>query len=59
MKVALAVAAVAAVLFSTTVADAQGAKASNCAARCKAYCAKNYPGYPLCQDRCMTKQCNR
>jgi hypothetical protein len=59
MKVLLAAVGIAAVMISTTMGvDAQGSKGgATCAARCKAYCNKNYPGYPNCNDKCMTRQC--
>jgi len=48
---------VAAAMGMSGVAQAQNAGA--CAARCKAYCDKNYPGRAPCMERCVTRQCNK
>jgi hypothetical protein len=58
MKVLLAAAAVAAMMFSATTADAQSS-GPQCAANCKAYCDKNWPGNAHCTGNCVTKKCNK
>jgi hypothetical protein len=58
MKLFLALGVAAVVMFCASV-PAQAVDPAKCAAMCKAYCAKNYPGYGPCQDKCQTRQCSR
>jgi len=58
MKLMIAMAVTAAVMCSFSV-PARAADPAQCAATCKAYCSKNYPGVAACQDRCQTRRCSR
>jgi hypothetical protein len=54
MKLIIALAVTAAVMCSFPAHAADPAK---CAANCKAYCDKSYPGVAACQGRCQTRNC--
>jgi hypothetical protein len=55
MKVVAALAMIAAVLVGSAAQAAQDP--AKCAARCKAYCDKNYRGSSFCPNQCQTKNC--
>jgi hypothetical protein len=56
MKLIIAMAVTAAVMCSFSV-PAHAVDPAKCAANCKAYCSKNYPGVAACEGRCQTRNC--